>query len=220
MSEPVGNGPRNPIPGNTIKDRSAPREEVVVREPAQKIITGKVTTRKPSLPERMKNAMMAEDAQTIGQYVLRDIILPEFKSLLRQVIVGATDRTLWGAGGTRARGRAGDRGRNERVMYNDVVTRGREPEPRRAMSREAQARHDFREVILDSRQEAVEVLEALTERVRKYGFTSVSDLYDICGVTGSYADQRWGWSDLRDADIIDYRGSWMLDLPKPEPLRG
>jgi hypothetical protein len=87
------------------------------------------------------------------------------------------------------------------------------------MSREAQRRHDFDEVVLDINSEAIEVVEALIARVVRYGAASVADLYDLVGVTGSFADQKWGWTDLSTADVRPSRGGFLLDLPQPEPLR-
>lgn len=86
------------------------------------------------------------------------------------------------------------------------------------MSRDARARHDFDEVILDDRQEAVEVVEAMIDRVQRYRSASVADLYDYVGVTGSYADRNYGWTNLESADVRQHGTGWLLDLPRPEPL--
>lgn len=219
MSEPVGNAPRSSdIPSNSHRERESleAKKGEDTREPIQKIIEGKVVTRKPPWWKRAARGMIAEDAQNVGDYLLIDVVLPSLKNLVRDLVVGGTDRTLFGRGQVRRGGGMGMGSSREplRTRYDQMGG-----EPRRMMSREARARHDFDEVTLDNRAEAIEVVETLIARVERYGAASVSDLYDLLGVTGSYADRGYGWTDLSTADVRQYRGAWLLDLPRPEALR-
>lgn len=221
-SEPVGNGPRSSaIPGNSHKAReaeAAPAPEPSEREPVQKIIEGKVVRVRTPWYKRIATSMVAEDASSVGDYILSDIVGPAIRNLIRDVVVGSVDRTLYGTRGPVSRsGILGNRGgpvSSIRNKYHDVPT-----ERPRALSREARARHDFDDIILQSRAEALEVLEFLAERIDRYNVASVADLYDALGVTGDFAAQKWGWYDIRDADIRQTRSGFMLDLPRPEPLR-
>lgn len=216
MSEPVGNAPRSmgDIPGNSHKEREAAEQVTEPREKVEKIIEGKVITRKTSLFKRAARSMVADDAQNIGEYLITDVLIPSVKNLLADLVGQGANRILFGTARNRQRGVLGDRP-GLRTRY-DLVSG---PEPRRMISREARARHDFSDVVLDTRGEAVEVVEALINRVDRYGSASVSDLYDLVGVTGSFQDQRWGWTDLRTADVRQVRGGFLLDLPNPDPLR-
>jgi hypothetical protein len=218
MSEPVGNSPRSTgdIPGNSFKEREAKKDAVEPREKAEKIIEGKVVTRKQPWYKRFGRSMIADDAQSIGDFIMDDVIVPAVKNLIADIVGQGANRVLFGT--SRARRRDGYAERpGLRTRYDQMSGSG--PEPRRMLSRESRARHDFDDVVLDSRTEAIEVVDALVARVERYGGASVADLYDLVGVTGSYADQRWGWTDLRDADIRQTRGGFLLDLPRPEPLR-
>lgn len=225
MGEPVGHGPRTPsdIPGNAHVSRSKnPKatpaaEEPVEKEPVKQIATGKVTVRKPPWYKRVARSMIADDAQSIGDFMLTDVLIPAARNLIRDLIVGGTDRALYGS--ARRSSRLGRERVSLRTRYEEMSDRG-EP-PRRMASRESRARHDFSEIVLDEREEAVEIIEYIMERIERYGQASVSDLYDACGVTGSFADQRWGWrgSSFNTADVRQHRGGWLLDLPAPEELR-
>lgn len=216
MSDPVGNSPRVNIPGNSHKEREQQKAEAEPREAVQKIIEGKVVTRKQAWWKRATRSLVADDVQNIRGYLLSDIVLPTARNFIRDIVVASTDRALYGS--TRVRrdgpgyGLGGTIG-GIRTKYDQMST------DRRPMSREAQRRHDFDEVVLDSNAEAVEVVEALIARVIRYGAASVADLYDLVGVTGSFADQKWGWTDLSTADVRPSRGGFLLDLPQPEPLR-
>ncbi len=219
MSEPVGNAPRGPsIPGNSHKNREAETKISAeeTREPIEKIVEGKVVTRKQPWWKRATRSLIADDATSVGDFILIDVIVPAIKNLISDAVKGSTDRVLFGQ--SRVRRGIGPGGRPEslRTRYDRMSDVG---EPRRMMSRDSRARHDFDEVTLDDRAEAIEVIEALFARVQQYGAASVSDLYDLVGVTGSYADRRWGWTNLSDADVRQSRGGWLLDLPRPEPLR-
>jgi hypothetical protein len=223
MSEPVGNSPRDAaIPTNSHKEREAvpkttlPNKSEVEREPVEKIIEGKVVTSKQPWFKRASRTLIADDAQSIGDFLVTDVLLPAVRNLLSDLIKGGTDRVLFGQ--SRARRSVGRDGesRSLRTRYDRMSEPG---EPRRVLSREDRARHNFGEVRLDDRAEAVEVIEAMLMRLDRYKVVSVTDLYDLVGVTGSYADRNWGWTNLDDADIRQSRGGWLLDLPRPEPLR-
>jgi hypothetical protein len=221
MSEPVGNTPRIAIPGNSYKMRegeAVAQEQVAEpREKVEKVIEGKVVKRKQPLWKRAARSMIADDAQSVGDFILVDVIIPAAKNLIRDIVVGGTDRALYGS--AKARGRVGTTivggGLSSlRTRYDKMA----EERPR-TLSRESRAKHDFDDIVLDDRNEAITVMEELISRVSRFGSASVTDLYDLVGVTGSFTDQRWGWTDLSTADIRQSRGGFLLDLPRPEPLR-
>lgn len=223
MSEPVGNSPRTPgdVPSNAHRVRQTPRAEAVestevkeVKDPVNKIIEGKVTTRKIPWYKRFAHSLVADDTQSMGDWVMQEVIIPSIRNLISDTVRGSTDRLLYGTARARGPARIGERP-GLRTRYDQMS----DHEPRRMLSRDARARHDFNDVVLDSRTEAIEVIEALIDRVDRYQSATVADLYDLVGVTGSFADQRWGWTDLRTADVRQVRGGFLLDLPSPEPLR-
>lgn len=216
-SEPVGNSPRNiAIPGNSHKAREAEPATApkIEKDPVQKIVTGKVIQKKTPWYKRVASSMIAEDAGSVREYLVDDVVGPALRNLIRDMVVGSVDRTLFGTSRARRASSVGGPVSSIRNKYHDVPT-----ERPRALSREARVRHDFDDIVLESRTEALEVIEYLIERIEKYGAATVSDLYDSLGVTGDFAAQRWGWTDLRDADIRQTRAGFLLDLPRPESLR-
>lgn len=226
MSEPVGNMPRDPnkIPGNAHREQRVPDPEttspapvVEPREPIEKIVTGKVTTVKLPWYKKFGRSLIAEDVTSIREWILTEVIVPSIRNLLADTIKGSTDRVLYGQ--ARVRNRAAPGGVDRPGLRTRYDRMHGEPEPRRMLSRDDRARHDFGAIVLDSNSEAVAVIEHLIDRVERYGVASVADLYDYVGVTGSFADQRYGWTDLRTADVRPHRAGFLLDLPVPQPLR-
>lgn len=222
MSEPVGNSPRmESLPNNSHKAKEREKKEepeVAARETLEAIVVGKVVQRKQPKWKTWARSIVAEDAQSIGDYIVTDVVIPAIKRTIMEMVSEGTSRALFGSSAQRIRN-AGGRGEGRGGLRNyNGISRGEE-QPRRMLSRDARARHDFDEVILDNREEAITVVEELIVRIRQYGAASVADLYDLLGVTGSYADRNWGWTDLRDADVRQSRGGWLLDLPRPVELR-
>jgi hypothetical protein len=227
MSEPVGNSPRkkpdaqsamSAISGNSHKDREGVKDTAPEREPIEKIIEGKVITRKQPIWKRFTRSMVADDVGNVGEYILTDVVIPATKNLIVDMVGQSIERVLFGTSRGRVRRSPLGMSLRDQVNYSGRYSGDREP-PRRSMSREARARHDFNEIVLENRTEAIEVLEAMVARIVRYGAVTVADLYDLVGTTGSFADQRWGWSDLTTADVRQVPGGFLLDLPAPEPIR-
>lgn len=229
VDEPVGNERRKPqskpdrklaeLTGNSHKERRE-TEKVEDREPVQKIIEGKVVSRPVPWYKRFARSMVAEDANTVGEYVLVDVVLPATKNLILEIVAQSVERFLFGTtrGRMRRSGPVGSVFRDrEPVNYSRFAER--EPRNLRSMSHRARATHDFNEIVLEHRPEANDVIDALVDLIGRYGVATVADLYDLVGTTGSYADQRWGWTDLLGADVRQVPGGFLLDLPAPEPIR-
>lgn len=226
MEEPVGNQPRSnaekestmaSLSGNSHKSRESASEKAVVepREPVEKIVEGKVISRRPPWWKRFGQSMIADDASNVGEYILTDVVIPATKNLIVDMVSQSIERVLFGSVRGRIRRPSRGLGLRDQFDYRGVS----EERPRRTMSRQARARHDFNEIVLEHRSEAHEVVEALIDRVDRYGAVTVADLYDYVGTTGSFADQRWGWTNLDDADVRQVPGGFLLDLPAPVPIR-
>lgn len=228
MSEPVGNGPREPresrpaIPGNSHKDRQAMPEAAEPREKLARVVQGKAVVARLPWYKRAARNMIADDATTIGDYILIDVLVPAVKNLIFDIITQGTGRALYPGGRAVSGGGIRGGGLGMRGSQSSIKTKydqmGTGQDPRAIMSREARATHDFKQITIPTREEAVLVMESLMGRVERYGTTTVADLYELCGVTGDFADQRWGWRSLQGAGIQQHRGGWLLDLPDAEPL--
>lgn len=222
MSEPVGNASRGADLTNSHKSREVIKSKQQAEDAPpkmEKVISGKVVTRKAPWYKRAASSMIADDAQSIGDFILVDVLVPAMKNLIMDIVSGGTNRALYGSRG-RARGVGISGGARERddARYRTRYDRMGEGEPRRMLSREDRATHNFDDIFLTDRQEAIDVVNALIMRVEEFGSASVSDLYDALGTSGSYADLRHGWTNLMSADVRQSRGGWQLVLPAPKPL--
>lgn len=73
---------------------------------------------------------------------------------------------------------------------------------------------DFKEIIFESRKSAEEVLTRMDELLETYKMVTVADFYDIAGITPSFFDTRYGWTNLKDAEVVRVRDGYKIKLPK------
>ena len=200
------------------------RPAKAAKETVEKVVTGKVVTRRKPLTRRFAETFIAEDSQSVGRYILLEVLIPAAKDLISDMVSQAVDRTLFG-GGRSGRGRSGyhPSGSTSHVSYNRYgsSTTGppwRREEERPGISRSARRNHDFDEIVLATRAEANEVIDRLFDLISKYEQATVSDLYDLVGLEAKFTDEKYGWRDMRGVQALRVGGGYLLDLPKPEQL--
>lgn len=204
-----------PANRKTQTERVEPPKE---KPKAEKVIEGTVIKRKKGIGSKIAESFSGDDAQTVGNYILLDVVVPATKTMIADAVSQGIERMLFGE--VRSRRNGGPRvGPGSHISYNRIGNNSSLPTPpTRTMSRQARATHNFDEVILETRGEAEKVLEMLTETISLYDVATVSDLYDLIGLTGNFTDEKWGWTDLRDASITRVRNGYLLDLPRTSPL--
>lgn len=225
------------FPGNAhkMKKTELKAETEETPEPdtkkVQKVVAGKVVRRKKSLGSRFKEVFIGGDAQTVGQYVLYEILIPAAKDMAVDMFSQGAERMFfgddhhYGRRGGRPRGRASS---SPRIYHNYQGYSSRDSRDRPPFGREEQGRyasrrmrgtHNLDDIILATRAEAEEVIDRLFDLVNRYEMATVADLYELLGLTSAYTDDKWGWTDLRGSDIRRVRDGYLLDLPRPEPLK-
>lgn len=192
-------------------------------EPKQieRVVSTGVVQRKTPATKRLTKHLFGDNPRSILEFVLEDVLRPAAKATIAEAVHGSTDRLVYGD----SRGRGGSRGYVSspgHTPYNRISSsggRGRDDD-RRDISRRARTRHDFGEIILKGRGEAEEVLDRLDDLAERYDAATVSDLYELVGVSSNYTDDKWGWTPqmLRSARPVRVREGFLLDLPKPEPI--
>lgn len=193
----------------------------------QQVTTGKVVVRKKPLGRRFLDTFVAGNAGGAWHYVLFEVVVPAFKDVMTDAISQGAEKLIFGEARSTSR-RSGVRpasGAAGYVSYNRYSStpawkrdpRERE-EPKPTISRRARASHDFDEIVLSTRAEANEVIERMYDIIGKYDQATVSDLYDLVGLSGDFTDEKWGWTKLTGAGVQRITSGYLLNLPKPEQL--
>jgi hypothetical protein len=184
----------------------------------KRVTSGEAKRRKKSLGKQFKETFVVGDMKTSVRYGVFEVLIPAAREMIIDVVLQSTEKLLLGDS-RRGRGvtppAAGPTGY---VSYNRYAMGSRQTGPQRALSRRARSRHDFDEILLESRVEAEEVIEKLIEVVSRYGSASVMDLYELVGLPSQYTDNKWGWNSFRGAGVTRVREGYLLDLPEPQPL--
>lgn len=215
-----------PSNSNEPKGAQLPGKLPTQGEPAKKeikkVVTGEVKTRKKSLGKRFLETFTGDDSKTVVQYVFFDIIIPGAKDMVADAVSQGIERKLFGE--VRSRSRRGGYGGGGHTAYNRMSGAGRDifrrddPRERPSISKRARATHNFNEIILETRPEAMEVVDQMYTLLSQYEVVTVADLYELLGETGEFTDDRYGWTDLRGTDIARVREGYLLDLPRPIQL--
>lgn len=186
----------------------------------QQVTKGEVHRKKRSLRKRFSESFVAGDAKSAIGYATMDILLPAARDMIIDVIEGGVEKLFRGDTYRRRGTTPPQSGPTGYVQYNRYSgpMGGGMSSPQRAMSRQARAKHDFDEIVLDSRVEAEEVIDRLFDLVSRYESASVADLYELVGLSASHTDHKWGWTDIRGAGVSRSRDGYLLDLPEPSPL--
>jgi hypothetical protein len=181
------------------------------------VVSGGAVRRRKSLRKQFSETFVAGDIRTAIRYVAFDVLLPAAKDMVVDSFTQGIEKLIFGD--SRRRGSTSPMaGPTGYVSYNRYSMAGRSSGPSRALSRQARARHNFDEIILDDRVEAENVVDNLFELVSRYESATVADLYELVGLNSTHTDHKWGWTDLHGAGVTRIRGGYLLDLPEPEPL--
>ena len=139
------------------------------------------------------------------------MLIPTIKDAIADIITNGVNMMLFGE--TKRSSKASN---SSRVSYRSYYDR--KDDRRSATTSRARVGYDFDDIVLDTRGEAEEVLDRLTEVLDTYTIATVADLYDLVGITGAYTDNKYGWTNLRNADVVRVRDGYMLKLPKAVPI--
>ena len=181
------------------------------RKKIEKVISGTAKVKKKSGAKKFTDVFLAEDVANVKTYIVSDVLIPAAKKLITDIVKDGIDMILYG--GTRGPRDRSNGYRADVVSYNKYSDR-------RYDNNESRTRtpYSYDEIILPSRSAAEEVLDRMDELIKEYGQVAVADLYDLVGITGSYTDNKYGWTNLRNAEAIRDRDGYLLRLPKALPL--
>ena len=198
---------------NSIKNREEKENKKV-----EKVVKGKAVVKKKSEMSKIASTMIAEEAKSIKDYAIYDVIIPALKDGISQLVKGCIDMMFYGEvrSTSNSRGRYGTNA--TRVSYRDYYEERRDP---RRTERRASFRQSYDDIEFDTREDAEEVLDRMDELIEQYGIVTVGDLFDLAGVTGNgYTDQNYGWTSVASATIErDRHGGYFIKMTRPSPIR-
>lgn len=195
---------------NSHRSKEGKTEALTDRKKVEKVVHGRVRTKPKSGVSKITDIFISEDAANVKSYIVMDVLVPAVKKAISDIVRDGIDMILYGESKGRKSSSA-----SGYVSYRDYSRSDDRDRFRDSRSRSSYAHDD---IILDSRGEAEEVLTRMDELIDTYGNVSVADLYDLVGKSSEYTDNKYGWTNIRNAEPIRVRDGYMLKLPKALPI--
>lgn len=177
----------------------------------EKVVKGTVKVKKKSELGKFKDIFISDDAKNVKQYVFLDVLVPAIKKAVSDIVTDGISMILYGETGHGKKSSTASR-----VSYRSYYDDRRDD--RRYSENRTRTGYSYDDIILDSRGEAEEVLSRMDELIDTYSIVSVADLYDLIGVTGNYTDNKYGWTNIHNAEVVRVREGYLLKLPKALPI--
>lgn len=179
----------------------------------EKVVSGKTTTRKRSLLKRFADIFLSEDVADVKQYLIYDVLIPAIKENVADMINSAVGMMFFGEATRRIR-KPGGIQTGSKINYGGFYAGGERKEKMPNYNRSRIA-HNFDDVVFETRAEAELVLDGMAELMNEYRQVTVADFYDLAGMSTTFTDNKYGWTDLRGARVVGSpsRG-YSIDLPR------
>lgn len=178
----------------------------------ERVISGSVVKKKKSFGRKLADIFISEDVEDVKSYILNDVIIPSIKVAIADSVGGGIDMLL----GTSSFSRKPSSTNGQKTQYGTFFKNGGSSTTN---SRIRNVGYSYDDIILKTRGEAQDVLNALADYIDQYGAVRLSDLQEMVGISGDFTDTYWGWTNVSNAIVRKVREGWLLDLPKIENLR-
>lgn len=197
--------PEGAYPGNS--DRAKEKKTI---EPV-----AKARIKRESTARKVVGEIIREDARSVGETVLWDVIIPTVKNLISDTVTRGIESMLYG----------GDSRPRSRNSYSDYSGYSRpkgnrdRPTERRDRRSARHAEPERNEIIFDSRSDANDVIDRMSDLIDQYGQASLADLNALIGASSNFIDDNWGWTDMGSFDVRQVRDGFMLTHDEPQSLK-
>lgn len=200
------------LPDNSNKSRAEKKQQQKTDEKrAEKVVHGKVKTKKNEI-RKLTDVFISEDVANVKSYILLDVLVPSIKKAIYDIVVNSLDMSLFGG-----RGGGSKRSGADKISYRDYSDISRRDD--RHSGRGRSSIYSYDDIVLETRGEAEAVLSRMDEIMEEYGTVRVADLYDLVGVTGEYTDNKYGWTNIRNAKITRVRDGYVIEMPRAVSIR-
>ena len=197
--------PEGAYPGNS--DRSKEKKEITP--------VAKARVKRESTARKVVGEIIREDVSSVGETVLWDVVIPTVKNLISDTVTRGIESMLYG----------GDSRPRSRNSYSDYSGYSRpkgnrdRPTERRDRRSARHAEPERNEIIFDSRSDANDVIDRMSDLIDQYGQASLADLNALIGASSNFIDDNWGWTDMGSFDVRQVRDGFMLTHDEPQSLK-
>lgn len=170
------------------------------------IKNGVVSTKKP-MSKRLAELFFAGEADNIRSYIIYDIIIPGAKNLFLDTM----EMMFFGNRNNRSGYSRSSYGNDQ--YYYDYSNQYQGRKKRVGNKRQSDPRKpDYRNIVLERRDDAERVIDAMRGRIREQGSVSVAEMFELINIASEYTDNNWGWDDERDIGLRRVSNGFLIDV--------
>lgn len=189
-------------------------EQQLPEKKTEKIISGTAKKHKKSEIRKFTDVFISEDVDSVKNYILVDVLVPAVKKAISDIVTNGIDMLLYGESK-----HSNTSSTASKVSYRSYYDKkSGDDRFARYSTMHTRVGYDYDNIVLDTRGEAENVLSRMDELVSTYGMVSVADMYDLVGITGNYTDNKYGWTDIRNASVVRVRDGYVIKMPKALPI--
>lgn len=188
--------------------------------------------RKKTLMDKVGDAFTPQDRQSVGEFLLKEVLIPNVKDLVFSMVSNGLSMWLWDdtrrAGGSYSGYRPGMK--PQPYNYSKASTNQPNSQNSRPAQRVSTIYQLTEDITYDNMQMARSVLDGLMDTINQQGFVTVGDMYEVADrvtyqYTGTHLEysvpftaHSYGWTDLTMLRPKNIHGRWILPYPDPQPV--
>lgn len=186
-------------------------------EKVEPVVTGTTKVHKKNWFQRTGEILFAQtDRDTIGKYLVNDIVVPYFRKVVFDLVTSTLDMFLYG--GSAPSNRVQPNRTNTYTNYNSGYSYRAQAsnQPKPITGTEV---FNFDKIVFSSKRDAVAVLDGMCDILDRYSLVTVAQFYSLanCSIDNVQAN-KFGWFDLSGAEIVRDSSGFYVKLPKACPL--
>lgn len=196
---------------NSHRSKELQAEKEREEKKVKKVVSGKAKT-KENKTRKITDVFISEDVNNVKSYIFMDVLVPAIKKAISDIVTDGIDMILYGE----SRGHKAKASGNisYRSYYDDKRNDRRDGDRYGG----ARSRFDYDDIVFPTRGDAELVREQMVELIDHYGVVTVADMYDMADLSAPYTSNKYGWTNIRNAEPIRVRDGYVLKLPKAMPI--
>lgn len=204
-------------PSNTLKERNKQAQKK--EKPDLKcVVSGKSKPIPQSLWSKVFVGIKPASGQTMKSFIFDEIVTPLIQRAVVEGVTGAINYLVKGDAYA-DRKNSSSFGKSY-INYNGISSGKSNANGSQYVYSGKNSGMEIENVWFESRVDAQRVLDEMQNVIANYDILTVNGFYDIIGRTNIIdpSNEKFGWSDLRNAYITASRGGWVIHLPHPMPI--
>ncbi len=204
-------------PSNTLKERNKQAQKK--EKPDLKcVVSGKSKPVPQSLWSKVFVGIKPASGQTMKSFIFDEIVTPLIQRAVVEGVTGAINYLV--KGDAYADRKATNSFGKSYINYNGISSGKSNANGSQYVYSGKNSGMEIENVWFESRVDAQRVLDEMQNVIANYDILTVNGFYDIIGRTSIIdpSNEKFGWSDLRNAYITASRGGWVIHLPHPMPI--